>query len=339
MPFKFEAISSIAQSETKDKKSQSSKSPSLTFEETKKLAEENERKRNEKQTILMAEKGYGKNKCIANKELPKSCQDVLSYIDDYLAHEDEKERLYLEKEAGRQEKIDEYNIQNAQWIVDIIKMIKENEDSPDVVELFWREFNNKFQEKSTKENDERKNYIKNSVLGTLATEKILKENLKVSDFEITTPKIDVKYDIDAWIETKNKENEKIKIAVQLLSKSCDNLSAQDKKFLLNKGMSLFFNEDDLYEKWERFADTPFAKEMEEKIRKTKEGCKKYIENYEKELMDAKFILIFATMPVGIEKRKKIVNNIGKPLNKKIIDQFCKQYKYGFDRKANNIKIL
>ncbi|MFA6096895.1 MAG: hypothetical protein WC788_04700 [Candidatus Paceibacterota bacterium] len=182
------------------------------------------------------------------------------------------------------------------------------------------------------------NECRNSIIGTVATEKVLEKEF---GFKIDPgdPEKDINYKIDAVTETKDKNGRKVFIAIQYFSKNWENLLPIDKVFLSENGMVQLFSEEDLNKEWRGYAQTEFAKDMEEKIQKTKNGCINFIRDHEKKLGDAKFMLMLATMPVGSEHKRPIVDETGELVNKNKKEHFCRQFKDEFDGKVNGKKFL
>lgn len=195
------------------------------------------------------------------------------------------------------------------------------------------ELEKRFANMKTPKGNSYERVIRSSITGSLATENVLEEDLNL-DIKFAEAADDVDYKIDAWVETKDRNGGKVIIAIQLFSKGWENLTQEDKFFLSEVGMVQFFSETDLNKKWKKFAETKFANEIEKKINETEKGCLKYIQDHEKEIGEAKFVLMFATMPVGFDQKNPIVSDSGKLLDKRKRELFCEQFKAGFEEKVN-----
>jgi len=305
--------------------------PLAIYKERVRAAAENEKT---KKDVLFASKGYELiNTDFAKIEIPDLGKQILDEIEDV-------KKRFRERETNRGNygKLREISMHDSRWLSNTADFIKENGDNADIIKKFWREFEMKFKNLVNEEGNNVGKVYKNSILGTIATEKVLEEDfgLKIDPGD---QKKDIDYKIDATAITKDKDGRNVFIAMQYFSNNWEGLLTEDKIFLSENGMVQFFSEDDLNKEWHSHAQTIFAKVMEEKIQKTKNGCMEYIRDHEREIGDAKFMLMFATMPVGAEHNRPIVDETGELVNKNKKEHFCRQFKDEFDEKVNGKKFL
>lgn len=252
---------------------------------------------------------------------------------------DVKTRWFKRKQSLEERgEVRELNIKDSEWFGNVMGFIKMHENEPEVIELYWKEYDKLFGGMKVEDGSLYNKNTKNSILGSLATINFLEKTLKYK-VNLAEPNIDVDYKIDAWIDTEDKDGGKVKIAIQFFSKDWGSLMPEDQIFLSENGMVQFFNEEDLNIKDNEFAKTKFANELEDKIKKTKRGCIKFIEDHEKEIGDTKFMLMFITMPMGIEKTKPIISENGNLLNKAKEERLCEQFEHGFKEKINNVEFI
>lgn len=268
-------------------------------------------------------------------ELPQQSQESLEGIKDI------KKRYLKNEQSLKRDEVRESNIRSSEWFGKVMDFIKMYENKPEVIELYWKEYDKLFGNMEIRDGRSFNKITKNSILGSLATKNFLEEKLKYK-VDLAEPNIDVDYKIDAWIDTEDKDGRKVKIAIQFFSKEWETLIPEDQIYLSENGMVQFFNEKDLNIKDNKFAKTKFANELDDKINKTKRGCIEFIKDHEKEIGDTKFILMFVTMPIGIvedDKTKLIVSENGKLINEAKKRQFDEQFGYGFEEKVNNVKFI
>lgn len=275
-----------------------------------------------KHQALLHEKGlFQNNTDLAKIEIPDFGKQILDEIDDVKKRLADRKTLY-----ANGEKTFELDMKDSEWLGNATRFIRENSDNPDVIAKFWRKYDARFKDVFEKKGNNFANVCKNSILGTAATfEELEKEfGLKIEPADSLK---DTKYKIDASAETRDEEGRNIFFAIQCYSINSKGLLPEDQIFLSDNGMIQPFDEQDLDTKWKGHAQTVFAKELEEKINKTKVGCKEYIMNYEQKLRDSKIVLLFITMPMGVDHDKPIIDETGHIRNKNTKRYFDGQMKY------------
>jgi hypothetical protein len=305
----------------------------------KKLAAENQRLHDEKMNKIFDEKGLKRinptNEEKPNRDMNKdietlSSEDKEMFVD-AVGKILEDSRKMRDIRSRRLTKEDEkelrtIKIEEARLMSFVTEQIKNAKNDSEVNEL-WKNYDFAFNSKNPTEGFE-KIQRKNSILGTLVAMKICKDELGL-ELEPSKPEDDVDYQIDGWLRMRGKNGQETLIAVQLFSRTYGDIERIDQKFLKKEGIINIYDEEGIRKNSKRQNDTQFGVELENKINHTKKGVTKYTKDNRSDLKNKKFLLMFATIPVGSDANEEIVDKKGN-CKTWIKDCFCEQFYNKFE---------